>query len=1002
MKQKLLLLLGVLFSGVLCAQSTPGGVSNITGWFKADIGINSSTGVPTTNLTSATRWYDQSGNTAAFGGGIPARNPGGSKFILNGLNFNPVVSFSGDNSDFRTTAFSANLIRTERYFSGYAVFYANVDENDVVFDHGNSGNNNFLLGTRRIEFNGNYVGTAGSPGLGAVNGTYIVSGIRNGSTTSAYVNGSFYGSNSNDPRTNPNDTFAIGANNEGSNDFSGNIAEVILVNKAHNSTERQKVESYLGIKYGLTLPFDYTASNETVFWDRTVNSSFNKNIAGIGRDDGSDLKQKQSKSINSGSAITMGLNEIANTNAENSYSFSADKTFITWGSNGATGTTDTSPGTVCGSTTSRMNRVWLVQTTGNAETVEIEVDFSQIPYNTTDNVSFLVGTDENMNSYDAVYQVVKGKVKYTFPANSNTYFTFAGKAGTATCNACDASGRKTLSWGNWTRGDNGPSNLGNAFGEPTIVQFTADSGVQEYNPNRYPRIRRGRLLHLAVKDASVEGKYTSNFAFGLAKKVSFRLHDIDVENGTTIDEVSVYGTCDGNTIYPRLSYIRSNSSYTISGSVATGNRRIRGIFKEISAMDVVFDEAVEEVYVEWKAKDSRFRYQRLGISNLTLSCPQAIPPTLDNITLIKDVDNRNPFTCEEVTYSFEITNSNCNDKTINFDDVLPSGMLWKVEGLSEVDLLAAGATINTYEDTNTLDIDGITVPAQSTFYFKATAYFEDTATAGTYGNQANFTLTDNLNNYNSYDANDLTTPNPTNLIAQVATTPYVPTATMSLSSADCYLENNVRKVTVDFNNTSGTAVSNIELFLKLDGNATIVDGTLVNPNGGTIFPATYGGEQTIEIIGLTIPVGTSQLTFDVNVNNSVGDLIFTGDISLDGGSNPCWDTEESVGGEINFVMIPVCTVCYKDGDTTGTAVNSKIGITTLRRSKDSNWVITDKKNGFLVLESKTKGLVLTRMADPETSITDEKEGMVVFDTDDKCLKLYDGTKWTCITQTCNE
>ncbi len=1016
MKQKFLLLFGLLFSGALWAQQTPGGVSNITGWFKADKGINTATGSPTTDEVNASRWYDQSGNIAAFGGGIPARNNGRPKFKLNGLNFNPVVNFPQNGSDFRSNSFSASLIRTERRFSGYAVFYADADEDDVVFDHGSSGNNNFLIGTRRLEFSGNYLGNNGANGnYGAVNGTYIVSGVRNGNVTSGYVNGSFYGSVSGDPSTTPNDTFAIGANNNGTNDFTGNIAEVILVNTNHSDTQRQQVESYLGLKYGFTLPNDYIASDATTtFWDRTENTSFNNDIAGVGRDDDSDLEQKQSKSINSDAAITMGVKEIANSNPENANSFSSDKTFIVWGNNnGSLSTTaDTSTDDVCGDTTSRMNRVWMVQTTGAEELVEIEVDFSKIPYgNNTHDVNFLVGTNASMTTYDAVYPVVNGKVKYTFPANSVRYFTFAAKDGGVACTACDATGRQTLSWGNWTRGANGPANLGTAFGDPIQVTFTAGTGVEEYNPNRYPRIRRSRLVHLAVKDNSVDGVYTSKFDLGLAKKVSFRLHDIDVENGSTIDEVTVYGLCNGSTVSPRLSYIRSNPSYTISGNVATGDRRIRGIFKEISAMDVYFDEAVEEVYVEWKAKDSRFRYQRLGISNLTFSCPQALPATPDNMILVKDVDNRNPFLCEEVTYSFEITNNNCDEKTINFDDTLPSGMLWKVEGLSEVDLLAAGATINAYEDTNTLDIDGVKIPAQSTFYFKATAYFEDTATAGTYNNQGKFTV--NGNDYNSYDANDLTTPGFTSLTAQAGTTPYVPSATISISdAADCYLTNDVRTVTVDFNNTSGSAVSNIELFLKLDGNATIVAGTLsdlssfggLSSSGGTvnIFPESYGGEQTLELVGLSIPNGTSQLTFDVNVNDSAGDLFFTGDLSLDGGSDPCEDTEEGVGGELNFVMLSECTVCYKDGDTTGTAVDSKIGITTLRRSKDSNWVITDKKNGYLVLESKTKGFVLTRMADPENSISDAKEGMVVFDTDDKCLKLYDGTKWLCITQTCNE
>lgn len=92
-----------------------------------------------------------------------------------------------------------------------------------------------------------------------------------------------------------------------------------------------------------------------------------------------------------------------------------------------------------------------------------------------------------------------------------------------------------------------------------------------------------------------------------------------------------------------------------------------------------------------------------------------------------------------------------------------------------------------------------------------------------------------------------------------------------------------------------------------------------------------------------------------------------------------------------------CNVVAATGTPTGYA---KVGISVLSTHNTSNWPV-DVPNAHLVLESKTKGFVITRMASPETSITDPKEGMIVWDTNDNCLKLYNGTAWICTAKSCN-
>lgn len=102
-------------------------------------------------------------------------------------------------------------------------------------------------------------------------------------------------------------------------------------------------------------------------------------------------------------------------------------------------------------------------------------------------------------------------------------------------------------------------------------------------------------------------------------------------------------------------------------------------------------------------------------------------------------------------------------------------------------------------------------------------------------------------------------------------------------------------------------------------------------------------------------------------------------------------------------------VCYNDANSTGTAVPSKHGITLLQRAgvDNGNWPM-NRSSAHTVLESNTKGFVITRMSTVEiqgqttpsvipAKITNPQEGMMVYDTTQKCLKLYDGANWSCFT-----
>ncbi len=77
---------------------------------------------------------------------------------------------------------------------------------------------------------------------------------------------------------------------------------------------------------------------------------------------------------------------------------------------------------------------------------------------------------------------------------------------------------------------------------------------------------------------------------------------------------------------------------------------------------------------------------------------------------------------------------------------------------------------------------------------------------------------------------------------------------------------------------------------------------------------------------------------------------------------------------------------------------TKVGIST-QATKTGNWP-ENVANGFIAMESTNKGFVITRTT--SASIASPVMGMLIYDTGDNCFKLYNGTTWHCIAQTCNE
>lgn len=232
---------------------------------------------------------------------------------------------------------------------------------------------------------------------------------------------------------------------------------------------------------------------------------------------------------------------------------------------------------------------------------------------------------------------------------------------------------------------------------------------------------------------------------------------------------------------------------------------------------------------------------------------------------------------------------------------------------------------------------------------------------------------------------------------------------------------NWRSYRYDIANASGgtATIKNVRV-----SSAGTIQAEIIGASGNAGFGGYYSGFGTAPIVTINVANSpttrpctgtTGSSTLSLSVTPGLGAYQwYKNGIAISGAttSNYSIPITDSSAAEYNVVVTPPggCLIysnvvksyacpCYKPG-VTGTPEITKIGIST-RASKSTINFPADVNNGFIALESNDKGLVITRVTDPEISITNPVDGMMVFDTDDVCLKIYDGTKWSCINQTCN-
>ena len=150
-----------------------------------------------------------------------------------------------------------------------------------------------------------------------------------------------------------NNTYSI-SSTFSSRGMAGNdaVAEIIGYNNLPGTGTIDITESYLALKYGITLdqttPRNYVFSDGGIVWNTTSAGIYKNDIAGIGRDTGSSLLQKKSQSINNSTDIIVETGSIAN-----------DKQVMVWGNNGASTGSITSVPAFIGM--NRILRAWKIE-----------------------------------------------------------------------------------------------------------------------------------------------------------------------------------------------------------------------------------------------------------------------------------------------------------------------------------------------------------------------------------------------------------------------------------------------------------------------------------------------------------------------------------------------------------------------------------------------------------------------------------------------------------------
>lgn len=231
---------------------SPRSISGLQLWLDA-----SDAASVTLNGSTVSQWSDKSGGNRHATQGTANNQP---TYTTNAVNGRPALSFDGTNDSFRSTAalgsshsVFAVVKMNVRKIAGI-VAGGNADQADLIYGDGSSafsGTRYGAFGVARAVYGGGTITTSVYQVV-----TAVLSGGTLPSNLSMWTNGTGGVVTTVTAGTAPNaklDASIYIGTSAGNHFLNGDIAELIFYTSALSTSNRQRVERYLGTKYGITV-----------------------------------------------------------------------------------------------------------------------------------------------------------------------------------------------------------------------------------------------------------------------------------------------------------------------------------------------------------------------------------------------------------------------------------------------------------------------------------------------------------------------------------------------------------------------------------------------------------------------------------------------------------------------------------------------------------------------------------------------------------------------------
>lgn len=781
--------------------------------------------------------------------------------------------------------------------------------------------------------------------------------------------------------------------------FPGDIMELVWYNRLLTANEQSRVNSYLAVKNGTTLSENYLSTDSNVVWDRTINTGYNNNIFGIAKDEFTALDQKQSGSTNGGQKLVISTPGFADNNVVNGTSLVNDMQYLMTGDNGLLQSLKVAlPAPYAGTNgeaNHRFESIWKVQNTENVETITVAwpkgvqsirnfylVQSPDASFENTD-------TFTPMTTEVTVNGVVYNTANVTLA--DGQYFTFAGFVGNYCTTGCNDNTYLNATDPNTIEYDNIIAD------ETTTIVKQKDGSFYVWGPNSSPNVSSSNanvVLNLLeptkIDPATIlptTGSSGDGFNYtGTPLKAAIA----SVNHLLTTDGLYVWGNGNmyTNTLVNNAITYRTPSGFkfgklTVNSKadglppgvsptnvkMMTGNQETLSIVTCNGAAWVLSQSSVGSVYGDGTAGS-------IANNSIWHRVKTSATETLDNVVAVRGIRNTKlALTSDGKLYTWGLNtflNDNNNPVTSNYatEISVPTGVTPKMIGMTEGNnegegsyyLLATDGRLFAmgYNGQRQLGLGDTTTRLNWT---------EVTATSGSNtlgGNIAWISPAENVNNLPSINV----------------------------------LSNDGKQW--------GWGRSS-------QGHLGVVS-TGIDP---TFMPGNGTGTNELGLADKVIAVKDGgQHAINFKENSAKFGFIGLNTFGSKGDGTSVAGTQElkyTYISDLDLCAITGASFCYKPGITTGTALDTKVGITSLSRAgatDTDNWPMV-RKGGWLALEAKSKGFVPNRVAFDGSGnpvgipAVNFVEGMMVYDTTNKCMKIYTlkegdaSMAWHCIsTQTC--